>query len=41
MAQHLKQKLSLEKNGIEIARRYTFNDGTIAELKLSIVEDAE
>lgn len=41
VAQYLKQELDLEKNGVEIARRYTFNDGTIAELKLSIVEDAE
>lgn len=39
VAQYLKQELSLEKNGTEIARRYIFNDGTIAELKLSIVED--
>lgn len=41
VAQHLKQQLSFEKNGTEIARRYTFDDGTIAELKLSIVEDDE
>lgn len=42
VAQHLTQKLHLEKNRTEIARRYTFNDGTIvAELKLSIVEDDE
>ena len=41
VAQHLKQKLSLEKNGTDIARRFTFNDGVIAELKLSIVEDDE
>lgn len=37
VAQHLKQELSLEKNGTDIVRRFTFNDGTIAELKLSIV----
>lgn len=42
VAQYLKQELSLEKNGTDIARRFTFNDGTIvAELKLSIVEDDE
>lgn len=42
VAQHLTQELYLEKNATEIARRYTFNDGTIvAELKLSIVEDYE
>ena len=41
VAQHLKQKLSFEKTGTEVTRRCTFNDGTIAELKLSIVEDAE
>lgn len=41
VAQYLKQKLSLEKNGTDIARRFTFNDGVIAELKLSIVEDDE
>lgn len=41
VAQHLTQKLHLEKNKTEIARRFTFNDGTIAELKLSIVEDDE
>lgn len=39
VAQYLKQELSFEKNGIEITRRYTSNDGTIIELKLSIVED--
>lgn len=39
VAQYLKQELALEKNGTAIARRYTFNDGTIIELKLSIVED--
>lgn len=41
VAQYFKQKLDFKKNGTEIARRYTFNDGTIAELKLSIVEDDE
>lgn len=41
VAQHLKQQLGFEKNGTGIARRYTFDDGTIAELKLSIVEDDE
>lgn len=41
VAQYLKQELDFEKNGIEIARRYTSNDGTIIELKLSIVEDDE
>ena len=39
VAQYLKRGLDFEKNGTEIARRYTFNDGTIAELKLSMVED--
>lgn len=39
VAQYLKQELNFEKNGIEITRRYTSNDGTIIELKLSIVED--
>lgn len=41
VTQHLKQQLSFEKNGTGIVRRYTFDDGTIAELKLSIVEDDE
>lgn len=40
-AQHLKQQLSFEENGIGIARRYTFDNGTTAELKLSIVEGDE
>lgn len=39
VAQYLKRELSLEKNGTEIARRYTSNDGTIVELKLSIIDD--
>lgn len=39
VAQYLKQRLNFEKNGTEITRGYTFNDGTIVELKLSIVED--
>lgn len=41
VAQHLKQQLSFKKNATGIAKRYTFNDGTVAELKLSIVEDYE
>ena len=41
VVQHLKQQLSFEKNGAGITRRFTFDDGTIAELKLSIVEDDE
>lgn len=39
VAQYLTQQFSLEKNRVEIARRFTFDDGSIAELKLSIVED--
>lgn len=41
VAQYLTQEYYLEKNATGIARRFTFNDGTIAELKLSIVEDDE
>lgn len=41
VAQYLRQEYYLEKNAIGIARRFTFNDGTIAELKLSILEGDE
>lgn len=41
VVQHLKQQLSFENNGTGIARRFTFNDGTVAELKLSTVEGDE
>lgn len=41
VVQHLKQQLSFENNGTGIARRFTFDDGIIVELKLSVVEDDE
>ena len=41
VAQYLRQEYYLEKNAIGIARRFTFNDGTIVELKLSILEGDE
>lgn len=39
VAQYFKQEL--KKNEISIGRRYTFNDGTKVELKLSIVDEDE
>ena len=39
VAQYFKQEL--KHNEIPIGRRYTFNDGTKVELKLSIVDEDE
>lgn len=39
VAQYFKQEL--KHNEISIRRRYTFNDGTKVELKLSIVDEDE